>query len=176
MSAVAALLLAAAPLAAQDNSTVSEPPAAPAPAENIGPRELQNFSLEGTVTRRAEEPAAPPATPAVRETARRDTAPAPTEAAIPTRNVSQVLWVAKAAANNGARVETEPSISPASPGWTTCRTNIRWRVSSSARRASVVRCCSPRRCARLMWERSAAARSPSSLRMLASEVRSMARS
>ena len=83
MSAVAALLLAAAPLAAQDNSTVSEPPAAPAPAENIGPRELQNFSLEGTVTRRAEEPAAPPATPAVRETARRDTAPAPTEAARP---------------------------------------------------------------------------------------------
>src|SRR5688572_31546505 len=34
--------------------------------------------------------------------------PAPTEAAIPTRNVSQVLWVAKAAANSGASVDTEP--------------------------------------------------------------------
>src|SRR5207247_4949124 len=42
--------------------------------------------------------------------------PAPTLAARPTRNVSQLLCVAKAAANSGARVETEPSINPASPG------------------------------------------------------------
>src|SRR4029077_17866155 len=42
--------------------------------------------------------------------------PAPRLAANPTRNASQLLWVAKAAANNGANVETEPSISPASPG------------------------------------------------------------
>ena len=33
--------------------------------------------------------------------------------------------VAKAAANTGASVETEPSISPARPGWTTCSTNSR---------------------------------------------------
>ncbi len=47
--------------------------------------------------------------------------PAPTEAAMPTRNVSQVLWVANAAANSGASVDTEPSIRPASPGCTTCK-------------------------------------------------------
>src|SRR5262245_62643728 len=46
--------------------------------------------------------------------------PAPTDAASPTRNVSHVLWVAKAAANSGASVETEPSISPARPGGTYC--------------------------------------------------------
>src|SRR5262245_16657525 len=57
--------------------------------------------------------------------------PAPTVAASPTRNVSQLLAVAKAAANSGASVETEPSISPASPGWMTCRTNSLRRVSSS---------------------------------------------
>ncbi len=40
------------PLAAQDNAAASAPP--PAAAENIGPRELSNFSLGGTVTRQAE--------------------------------------------------------------------------------------------------------------------------
>ena len=38
--------------------------------------------------------------------------PAPTEAASPTRNVVHVSWVAKAVAKIGARVETDPSISP----------------------------------------------------------------
>jgi hypothetical protein len=42
--------------------------------------------------------------------------PAPSAAARPTRNVAQVCRVAKAAANNGARVETERSINPARPG------------------------------------------------------------
>src|SRR6516162_1259208 len=37
-------------------------------------------------------------------------------AASPTRNVFQLLCVANAAAKSGASVETEPSISPASPG------------------------------------------------------------
>src|SRR5215472_6664782 len=36
--------------------------------------------------------------------------PAPAEAAIPTRNASQLFCVAKAAANTGAKVETDPSI------------------------------------------------------------------
>src|ERR1700736_4014369 len=62
--------------------------------------------------------------------------PAPTEAPIPTRKVAQVSCVAKAAANSGARVETEPSINPASPGWTYCSTNKRRAVSSSRARAS----------------------------------------
>ena len=65
--------------------------------------------------------------------------PAPTEAAMPTRKVSQVLWVAKAAANSGASVETEPSISPARPGCTYCSRNIRRAVSSSAARSDLVR-------------------------------------
>ena len=51
--------------------------------------------------------------------------PAPIEAARPTRNVCQFWWVAKAAANSGASVETEPSIRPARPGCTYCSTNIR---------------------------------------------------
>jgi len=38
--------------------------------------------------------------------------PAATEAAEPTRKVSQVFFVANAAANTGARVETDPSIKP----------------------------------------------------------------
>ena len=51
--------------------------------------------------------------------------PAPTEAAVPTRKVVQVSCVAKAVAKIGARVETEPSISPASPGCTQVRMNCR---------------------------------------------------
>ena len=61
--------------------------------------------------------------------------PAPIAAASPTRKVDQVLCVAKAAANSGASVETEPSISPARPGCTYCSTNMRRAVWSSASRA-----------------------------------------
>jgi hypothetical protein len=32
--------------------------------------------------------------------------------------VVQVSWVANAVANIGARVDTDPSINPARPGWT----------------------------------------------------------
>ena len=46
--------------------------------------------------------------------------PAPTDAAMPTRNASHVLCEAYAAANSGASVDTDPSIKPASPGCTTC--------------------------------------------------------
>src|SRR2546429_1312786 len=49
--------------------------------------------------------------------------PAPIEAASPTRNASELCRVANAAANSGASVETEPSISPAKPGCTTCSKN-----------------------------------------------------
>jgi hypothetical protein len=89
----AVALLGAAPLAAQDNSTAAGPPAAaaPPPAENIGPRELSNFSLEGTVTRRAQEPAATQSTPAVtavREPVTRDTGPAGPARQAPTRTAA----------------------------------------------------------------------------------------
>ena len=51
--------------------------------------------------------------------------PAPTAAAKPTRNVVWASRVARAVANRGARVETEPSIMPASAGWTTLSTVCR---------------------------------------------------
>ena len=57
--------------------------------------------------------------------------PAPIEAASPTVKASWLLLVAKAAAKTGARVETEPSIRPASPGCTICRTKSRRLASSS---------------------------------------------
>ena len=44
--------------------------------------------------------------------------PAPIEAASPTRKVWNVSCVANAAAKIGASVDTDPSISPASPGCT----------------------------------------------------------
>ena len=50
--------------------------------------------------------------------------PAPSDAAIPTRNAFHDWPVAKAAANTGASVDTEPSISPARPGWITRSTNM----------------------------------------------------
>jgi hypothetical protein len=65
---VAALLLAVSPLAAQDNATTAVTP--PAPADNIGPRELSNFSLNGTVTREAVPSAQAPEKPAVDSAAR----------------------------------------------------------------------------------------------------------
>jgi hypothetical protein len=76
IGALAGLLLAAAPLLAQDNAAATAPP--PAPAENIGPRELSNFSLEGTVTRPAARPPAVQApAPTAREPAAREPNPAP---------------------------------------------------------------------------------------------------
>ena len=59
------------PLAAQSNNSVIGPPA---PTNDIGPGELSNFTLNGTITRPAERPpAARPAPPVVRP----DVAPAP---------------------------------------------------------------------------------------------------
>src|SRR5215203_1206273 len=49
---------------------------------------------------------------------------APTAAASPTRNVILESLVAKAVANNGASVETDPSIKPTSDGWTTRNTKF----------------------------------------------------
>ena len=68
--------------------------------------------------------------------------PAPTEAATPTRKVAQVFPVAKAAANSGASVETEPSMSPTRPGWMTCSRKRRRLVSASSIFTSAVTCLS----------------------------------
>jgi len=74
---VAGLMLGPAPALAQ---AAPDTTAAPPPADTVGPRELQNFSLNGTVTRQAETPpatrpaasrpaASPPATRPVAERA-----------------------------------------------------------------------------------------------------------
>ena len=86
----AGLLLAAAPLPAQDNAADSEPP--PAASGNIGPRELSNFSINGTVTRPAErQPVAQPPVETAREPAPRVAAPATSseDRPAPTRSVAQ---------------------------------------------------------------------------------------
>ena len=70
--ALAAASLAAGPLAAQNAASVVGPPA-PKP-NDIGPGELSNFSLKGTVIQPADKPVAKPA-PAI-------TAPAPTAAPV----------------------------------------------------------------------------------------------
>ena len=57
------------------------------------------------------------------------------------RKAFHELWVAKAAANTGASVETEPSIRPTRPGWMICRMNRRRSLLSSAWRALSVRSC-----------------------------------
>jgi len=76
LAALAAVALAAAPSIAFAQSTVT-----PAPTTNstnpdaVGPTELQNFSLKGTVTRQADEPPVPVAP---RQRAAQDRPPAPT--------------------------------------------------------------------------------------------------
>ena len=98
------MLLAASPLAAQDNSIAVEPSAAQPPAQNIGPRELSNFSLDGTVTRRSEAP--PPTQPApaptaVREPLARDAGPAATGASPPSRAVTAEVRTTRPAQGAG---------------------------------------------------------------------------
>ncbi len=112
---LAVSLLAASPLLAQDNSASSAPP--PAPADNIGPRELSNFSLNGTVTRPAErQPVVK--TPAIvdREPGARSPAQATTTAARP----AQARSVANSRPSQPERrlaldpIPSRPTLAPAS--------------------------------------------------------------
>src|SRR5215213_6717964 len=57
----AGLMLGPATASAQDAATTTNTPA----AQTVGPRELQNFSLQGNVTRRADQPPQRPSTPSV---------------------------------------------------------------------------------------------------------------
>ena len=126
------LTMSAAPALAQAvPDTTTNTPASDA----IGPRELQNFSLPGTKTKPAEQPATPPpassnppprenvraepraqapdATPVVRDAARqpvREAAPAAT----PTRQVTQEPLPPPTTAI--ATVEPQPSLAAAAPG------------------------------------------------------------
>ena len=78
----AGLALGQAPAHAQSDSAATSNTPQP---ETIGPRELQNFSLPGTVTRPAEQPAAPPSTSAPAPRPVR-TAPAPPAESGPVRS------------------------------------------------------------------------------------------
>lgn len=97
---------------------------------------------------------------------------APTDAARPTRKVSQLLWVANAAANDS--VETDPSIRTAGPACTYCSTNIRWEVASSALGTSGVTFASVNFCASSPSPFSTMARSSSRRRTPTSVARSAA--
>lgn len=112
---VAALALAAAPAHAQE----APPPPADEPAsETIGPRELQNFSINGTVTREAEPPPAqrpatdPPATAPRTATPVTRTSPGPadTTGAAPT---GQATSPTPSPASE--RPTAAPTIAPQSP-------------------------------------------------------------
>lgn len=79
-ASAAALAIAPAPALAQSTVPATNTTAAPPPAaDTVGPRELQNFSLNGTVTRPA--PATPVRTPPPRSTATTTAAP---RATVPT--------------------------------------------------------------------------------------------
>ena len=79
--------------------------------------------------------------------------------------------VAKAAANTGASVDTEPSIRPTRPGWITCSTKRFFASSSSPVLVSPGRRFSSASPALRWWRTSSSAISPSSLRTAASVER-----
>ena len=129
LSGIAAgMMLAVTPASAQDNSAAAAAPP-PAATDNIGPRELSNFSLDGRVTRPA-EPATPPQTAPAREQPARTAAPAePTRIApVPAREASAEERPAPPSRQLADRTIPEPT-SQSQP------TNI---VASAAGAASVL--------------------------------------
>ena len=112
--ATAGLALAPAPLLGQSTSA---PPANPPASEAIGPRELQNFSLNGTVTKPAEAPAvvapgtsrAQPPRPATNRTASATPNDAPAAGATrPASEPSRTASVSRA--NRPANTGAPPSL------------------------------------------------------------------
>ena len=64
--------------------------------------------------------------------------PAPSAVAAPVKNAVSGWWVASTTANIGARVDSDPSISPLSAGWTRPSRNERLPVVAGATTAWVV--------------------------------------
>jgi hypothetical protein len=120
---VAALSLAvAAPAFAQDNDAPIDVTAAPPPsAETVGPSQLRNFNLQGTVTRPAERPAATSAQPVSTAPARaREGDAVPSEAAQPVapaasppRATAPTNLVTPA--NGGGAAATADTVTPSMP-------------------------------------------------------------
>jgi hypothetical protein len=106
--ASAVLIVYGAPAAAQNSDTPVDVTAAPAPsAGTIGPSQLQNFNLQGTVTRPAEGPAATSAQPAA-------TVPRPS-AAVPAPADSSSSISPTASTNRAAESRARP-VRPADTG------------------------------------------------------------
>ena len=64
--------------------------------------------------------------------------PAPRAVAAPVKNAVSGWWVARTTAKIGARVDSDPSISPLSAGWTRLSRNDRLSVATGEVSASVV--------------------------------------
>jgi len=91
-------------------SAQDAPPANNAPASNaVGPRELQNFSLQGNVTRLADQPAQQPAAP--RSTTNRAEAAAPAPAREHARARTQALAAPRRAETTPPQAQPAPSTS-----------------------------------------------------------------
>jgi hypothetical protein len=84
-TAILAAALALAPTAAPAQEADQAAPSAPSSTSTVGPQDLQNFDLQGRVTRPAEEPASqPPPSPSPKPRAQAPTAPAPAREAATT--------------------------------------------------------------------------------------------
>ena len=104
---------ATAPALAQDNAAQSPPP-----TETVGPRELENFSLEGRVTRPAEEAARPSPQP-VRSDPLQPTSEAPAPRSAPRRSADSTSDRSLAASQaeqllNRPPTRPQPRAAPAS--------------------------------------------------------------
>jgi hypothetical protein len=125
--AAAVALALAAPADAQNAPTGDAPidvTAAPPPsAETIGPSQLRDFNLQGTVTRTADRPAATPAHPVDTATAQpRSGEAVPAEAAAPSAAPGRTLAQRQAPASIGGQLPSsggvtgnEPPLTPSLP-------------------------------------------------------------
>lgn len=123
IAAAMALGLAVPALAQNSDAPIDVTAAPPPSAETIGPSQLRDFNLRGTVTRPADQPVATPAQPADTATARpRSGEAVPAEAAAQAPSAGRVATQRPTPALNGGnssaaagRTASEPPITPSLP-------------------------------------------------------------
>lgn len=98
-----AILWSAAPARAQEANEQ-------APANTVGPSELQNFNLEGTVTRRADPPPAPAPAPSTRREPPPATTPRPAQPSAPPAVASERAPSRDAAAADAPPAAPKPAV------------------------------------------------------------------
>lgn len=69
--------------------------------------------------------------------------PAPRAVARPVKKAVTGSWVARTTAKIGARVESEPSMSPLSAGWTRCRRTLCWIGAAPETSGRATQGCAP---------------------------------